>query len=51
VLEHCVKRFRERFDEMAMVLCIESDKPINDSRSEPNARRWLIAITDDSKIF
>ena len=34
VLEHCVKRFRERFDEMAMALCIEAGKPINDSRGE-----------------
>ncbi len=34
VLEHCVKRFRERFDELAMALCIEAGKPINDSRGE-----------------
>jgi acyl-CoA reductase-like NAD-dependent aldehyde dehydrogenase len=34
VLEHCVKRFRERFEELAMALCIEAGKPINDSRGE-----------------
>jgi acyl-CoA reductase-like NAD-dependent aldehyde dehydrogenase len=34
VLEHCVSRFRERFDELAMALCIEAGKPINDSRGE-----------------
>ncbi|GAB7525040.1 aldehyde dehydrogenase family protein [Paraburkholderia sp. 2C] len=34
VLEHCVKRFRERYDELAMALCIEAGKPINDSRGE-----------------
>lgn len=34
VLEHCVKRFRERFDEMAYALCIEAGKPIKDSRGE-----------------
>jgi len=34
VLEHCVKRFRERFDEMAMALCIEAGKPINDAEGE-----------------
>jgi acyl-CoA reductase-like NAD-dependent aldehyde dehydrogenase len=34
VLEHCVARFRERFDELAMALCIEAGKPINDSRGE-----------------
>src|ERR1700754_3664475 len=30
VLEHCVKLFRERADEMAMALCIEAGKPVND---------------------
>ncbi len=34
VLEHCVKRFRERYDEMAMALCIEAGKPIRDARGE-----------------
>lgn len=34
VLEHCVKRFRERFDELAMSLCIEAGKPLRDSRGE-----------------
>lgn len=34
VLEHCVRRFRERFDELAMALCIEAGKPIRDSRGE-----------------
>ncbi len=34
VLEHCVKRFRERFDELAMALCIEAGKPLRDSRGE-----------------
>src|SRR6201996_7595924 len=34
VLDHCVKRFRERYDELAMALCIEAGKPINDSRGE-----------------
>jgi len=34
VLEHCVTRFRERYDEMAMALCIEAGKPIKDSRGE-----------------
>ncbi len=34
VLEHCVKRFGERFEEMAMALCIEAGKPIKDSRGE-----------------
>lgn len=34
VLSHCVKRFGERFDELAMALCIEAGKPIRDARGE-----------------
>jgi acyl-CoA reductase-like NAD-dependent aldehyde dehydrogenase len=34
VLEHCVTRFSERFDELAMALCIEAGKPINDAEGE-----------------
>ena len=34
VLNHCVKRFQERFDELAMALCIEAGKPIKDSKGE-----------------
>ncbi len=34
VLNHCVRRFTERFDELAMSLCIEAGKPIKDSRGE-----------------
>ena len=34
ILNHCVTRFTERFDELAMSLCIEAGKPIKDSRGE-----------------
>jgi acyl-CoA reductase-like NAD-dependent aldehyde dehydrogenase len=34
VLQHCVRRFQERFDELAEVLCIEAGKPIKDARGE-----------------
>lgn len=34
VLQHCVQRFEERFDELADSLCIEAGKPIKDSRIE-----------------
>ena len=34
VLEHCVRRFEERFDELALALCIEAGKPIKDARGE-----------------
>ena len=31
VLAHCVKRFAERFDELAYSLCVEAGKPIADA--------------------
>lgn len=34
VLEHCVRRFRERQDELAIALSIEAGKPIRDARGE-----------------
>ena len=34
VLDHCVQRFQERFEELAMALCIEAGKPIKDARGE-----------------
>lgn len=34
VLEHCVHRFGERAEELALALCIEAGKPINDARGE-----------------
>ena len=34
VLNHCVQRFQERFDELAYVLCAEAGKPIADSEGE-----------------
>ena len=34
VLQHCVTRFRERFDELAYALCVEAGKPIKDSEGE-----------------
>src|SRR5690606_39232252 len=34
VLEHCMRRFQERSEELALALCIEAGKPINDARGE-----------------
>ncbi|MXO98610.1 aldehyde dehydrogenase family protein [Altererythrobacter xixiisoli] len=34
VLQHCVDRFRERFDELAYALCVEAGKPIKDAEGE-----------------
>ncbi|MDH3719183.1 MAG: aldehyde dehydrogenase family protein [Planctomycetota bacterium] len=34
ILNHCVRRFGDRFDDLAEALCIEAGKPIKDSRGE-----------------
>ncbi len=34
ILNHCVRRFTERTEELAMALCLEAGKPIKDSRGE-----------------
>lgn len=34
ILQHCVRRFRERYEELAVCLCIEAGKAIKDSRGE-----------------
>ncbi len=34
VLHHCVARFTERAEQLALALCIEAGKPIKDSRGE-----------------
>lgn len=34
VLNHCVSRFGERFDELAYALCVEAGKPIKDAEGE-----------------
>lgn len=34
VLDHCVRRFTERAEELAYALCVEAGKPLKDSRGE-----------------
>lgn len=34
VLNHCVARFKERYDELAYALCVEAGKPIADAEGE-----------------
>ncbi len=34
ILDHCVRRFTERAEELAMALCVEAGKPIRDARGE-----------------
>jgi acyl-CoA reductase-like NAD-dependent aldehyde dehydrogenase len=36
VLQHCVNRFKERYDELAYALCVEAGKPIRDAEGEVN---------------
>ena len=53
VLEHCVKRFRERFDELAYSLCIEAGKPIKDSRGEVSRLidTFRVAAEESTRIY
>ncbi|MBV7334206.1 aldehyde dehydrogenase family protein [Chloroflexi bacterium TSY] len=53
VLNHCVVRFTERFDELAMALCIEAGKPINDSRGEVSRLidTFRIAAEESVRIY
>src|SRR3954465_7482511 len=34
VLQHCVDRFKQRYDELAFALCVEAGKPIKDAEGE-----------------
>ncbi len=53
VLDHCVQRFRERFDELADALCVEAGKPINDSRGEVTRliETFRIAAGEAERIY
>ncbi len=53
VLEHCVTRFRERFDELAESLCIEAGKPINDAEGEVTRLidTFKIAAEESTRIY
>ncbi len=50
VLEHCIRRFRERFDELADSLCIEAGKPIKDSRGEVTRLIETFQIAADESV-
>ena len=45
VLGHCVTRFTERYDELALALCIEAGKPIRDARGE------VTRLIDDAALI
>jgi acyl-CoA reductase-like NAD-dependent aldehyde dehydrogenase len=53
VLDHCVRRFRERFDDLAMSLCIEAGKPIRDAEGEVTRLidTFRIASEESTRIY
>jgi acyl-CoA reductase-like NAD-dependent aldehyde dehydrogenase len=50
VIEHCIRRFKERFEEMAIALCIEAGKPIKDSRGEVGRLIDTFAVAADESV-
>jgi acyl-CoA reductase-like NAD-dependent aldehyde dehydrogenase len=52
-LDHCVTRFTERSEELAMALCIEAGKPINDARGEVTRLidTFRIAAEESTRIY
>lgn len=53
ILYYCVKRFQERFDELAMSLCIEAGKPIKDAEGEVGRLidTFRIAAEEATRIY
>jgi len=53
VLRHCVSRFTERSEELALSLCIEAGKPINDARGEVGrlVDTFRIAAEESVRIY
>ncbi|SEI38331.1 aldehyde dehydrogenase family protein [Frateuria terrea] len=53
VLEHCVARFEERRDELAMALCVEAGKPIKDAAGEVTRliETFRIAAAEAVRIY
>ena len=53
VLDHCVSRFRERFDELAYALCVEAGKPIKDAEGEVTRliNTFRIAAEESTRLY
>ncbi|SBS37344.1 Sulfoacetaldehyde dehydrogenase [Marinomonas spartinae] len=53
ILQHCIMRFKERFEELAYALCIEAGKPIKDSRGEVTRLidTFQIAAEEATRIY
>ena len=50
VLDHCVRRFTERAEELAQALCIEAGKPIRDSRGEVTRLIETFAVAAEESV-
>ncbi|MEX2515999.1 MAG: aldehyde dehydrogenase family protein [Gammaproteobacteria bacterium] len=50
ILRHCIRRFHERTDEMADILCIEAGKPIKDARGEVSRLIDTFEIAADEAV-
>lgn len=50
VLDHCVRRFTEREEELAQILRIEAGKPIKDSRGEVSRLIDTFRIASDESV-
>jgi acyl-CoA reductase-like NAD-dependent aldehyde dehydrogenase len=53
VLQHCVRRFEERAEELAQALCVEAGKPIKDARGEVSRLidTFRIAAEESVRIY
>ncbi|CUB04148.1 aldehyde dehydrogenase family protein [Marinomonas fungiae] len=53
ILNHCVARFKERFEELAVALCQEAGKPIKDARGEVTRLidTFQIAAEEATRIY
>ncbi|MCA8925437.1 MAG: aldehyde dehydrogenase family protein [Planctomycetes bacterium] len=53
ILEHCVRRLRERADELAECLCLEAGKPIKDSRGEVTRLidTFRVAAEESTRVY
>lgn len=53
ILTHCVRRFKERAEELAIALCQEAGKPIKDSRGEVTRLidTFQIAAEEATRIY
>ncbi|MDO6804675.1 aldehyde dehydrogenase family protein, partial [Wenyingzhuangia sp. 1_MG-2023] len=53
IIYHCVRRFEERFEEIAQALCLEAGKPIKDARGEVTRLidTFKIAAEETTRIY